>query len=155
MGKKYLGLDIGDVRIGVAKCDAMGIVVTPLVVIHRTKEKAVGRIREICLEEGIADIVAGIPKSLDGTEKRQAEKVRAFLAKLKEAMPEARIYECDERYTTVAADRILNEIMEKGAPEKRKRIDKLAAALILENFLEQERTKNKLRIGGEHEETMD
>ncbi|MDR1835342.1 MAG: Holliday junction resolvase RuvX [Fusobacteriaceae bacterium] len=153
--KKYLALDVGDRRIGVAKCDAAGIVVTPLEVIDRKKTKALLRIAELCRAEEISSIVAGIPKSLDGTEKRQAEKVRAFLEKLQEAMPGVEIIEVDERYTTTAADRILNEIGEKGAPAKRKRIDKIAAALILETFLQGIQNFKHIPSGGKNEEFVD
>lgn len=81
--KKYIALDIGDVRIGVAKSDALGIVASPLEVINRKKTKSVKRIIEICEEQNTFKVVVGIPKSLDGTEKRQAEKVREYIAKLK------------------------------------------------------------------------
>ena len=82
MFKKYIALDVGDVRIGVAKSDIMGILATPLEVIDRRKVKAVKRIEEILTQENTKSLVIGIPKSLDGTEKRQAEKVREFIEKL-------------------------------------------------------------------------
>lgn len=74
MFKKYISLDIGDVRIGVARSDIMGLVATPLEVIDRKKVKSVKRIAEILNENNTKSLVVGIPKSLDGTEKRQAEK---------------------------------------------------------------------------------
>jgi putative Holliday junction resolvase len=153
--KKYIALDIGDVRIGVAKSDATGILVTPLTTIDRKKTKALDRILEICQAEETTSIVAGIPKSLDGTEKRQAEKVRIFLQKLHKAIPEAEIIEFDERFTTVTANRILHELQEKWGAEKRKYIDKVAAAVILENFLECLRKKNNIWIGGNDEKIVD
>lgn len=139
MYKKYVALDVGDVRIGVAKSDIMGIIATPLEVIDRRKTKAVKRIEEILKEQNTNALVIGIPKSLDGTEKRQAEKVREFIEKLKNSIENLEIHEVDERLTTVSADRILNETNRKGALEKRKVVDKLAAALILQTFLEQKR----------------
>ncbi|WP_410207927.1 Holliday junction resolvase RuvX [Fusobacterium sp.] len=139
MYKKYVALDVGDVRIGVAKSDIMGIIATPLEVINRKKTKAVKRIEEILKEQNTNALVIGIPKSLDGTEKRQAEKVREFIEKLKNSIENLEIHEVDERLTTVSADRILNETNRKGALEKRKVVDKVAAALILQTFLEQKR----------------
>ena len=136
MLKKYIALDIGDVRIGVAKSDTLGILATPLEVIDRKKTKAIKRIKEICIEENTKSIVIGIPKSLDGSEKRQAEKVRKFIQKLLEAISDLNINEVDERYTTMEADRILTNMNKKGAIEKRKIVDKLAAAMILQNFLD-------------------
>ncbi len=139
MYKKYVSLDVGDVRIGVAKSDIMGIIATPLEVIDRRKTKAVKRIEEILKEQNTNALVIGIPKSLDGTEKRQAEKVREFIEKLKNSIDNLEIHEVDERLTTVSADRILNETNRKGALEKRKVVDKVAAALILQSFLERKR----------------
>lgn len=139
MYKKYIALDIGDVRIGVAKSDIMGIVATPLEVINRKKVKSVQRIKELCEQENTKSLVVGIPKSLDGTEKRQAEKVREYIEKLKKNIEGLEIYEVDERLTTVSADRILNEANKKGALEKRKVVDKIAAAIILQTFLDRKK----------------
>jgi len=136
MFKRYLSLDVGDVRIGVAKSDLMGMVATPLEVIDRRKTKAVKRIAELCREENTKSIVIGIPKSLDGTEKRQAEKVREFMEKLNKSIEGLEFFEIDERLSTVSADRMLNETNLRGAKEKRKVVDKVAAAIILQTFLD-------------------
>ena len=69
--RKYLGLDVGDVRIGVSKSDPMGILATPLEVINRNEKDPVKRIAEILIQEKTKKIVVGLPKSLDGTVKRQ------------------------------------------------------------------------------------
>lgn len=136
MFKKYISLDIGDVRIGVARSDIMGLVATPLEVIDRKKVKSVKRISEILNENNTKSLVVGIPKSLDGTEKRQAEKVREYVEKLKKKIDGLEIFEVDERLTTVSADRMLTEGGKKGALEKRKVVDKIAAAIILQTFLD-------------------
>jgi len=80
--KKFIGLDVGDVRIGVAKCDPLGILATALEVIDRTKTNPVERIKEILDDEGTKKIVVGMPKSLDGTKKRQVEKVEGFVEEM-------------------------------------------------------------------------
>ena len=134
--KRYIALDIGDVRIGVAKSDILGMVATPIETIDRRKTKAVKRITEICKELNTTSIVVGIPKSLDGTEKRQAEKVREFVEKLKKDIQNLEVIEVDERFSTVMADNILNDLNKKGAIEKRKVVDKMAAAIILQTFLD-------------------
>ena len=139
MFKKYVALDVRDVRIGVAKSDIMGILDTPLEVIDRRKVKAVKRIEEILIQENTKSLVIGIPKSLDGTEKRQAEKVREFIEKLNKSIEGLEIFEVDERLTTVSADRLLNETNKKGALEKRKVVDKVAAAIILQTFLDRKK----------------
>ncbi len=134
--KRYIALDIGDVRIGVAKSDIMGIIASPLETINRKKVKSVKRIAEICKENNTNSIVVGIPKSLDGIERRQAEKVRNYIEKLKKEIENLEIIEVDERFSTVSADNILNDLNKKGAIEKRKLVDKVAASIILQTFLD-------------------
>lgn len=134
--KKYIALDVGDVRIGVAKSDILEMIATPLETIDRRKTKAVKRIAEICKENNTCSIVVGIPKSLDGSEKRQAEKVREFIMKLKKEIENLEIIEVDERFSTVIADNILKDLNKKGAIEKRKVVDKMAAAIILQTYLD-------------------
>lgn len=136
MYKKYIALDIGDVRIGVAKSDVLGIIAIPLETIDRRKVKSVKRIAEICKENNTTSLVVGIPKSLDGTEKRQAEKVRIYIEKLRKEIENLEVIEVDERFTTISADSILNDLNKKGAIEKRKVVDKVAASIILKTFLD-------------------
>lgn len=139
MFKKYLSLDVGDVRIGVAKSDIMGIIATPLEVIDRRKTKAVMRVKELCEEHDTKSIVIGIPKSLDGTEKRQAEKVREFMEKLNKKIDGLEFIEIDERLSTVSADKMLQNNGVKGAINKRKTVDQVAAAIILQTYLDMKR----------------
>ena len=134
--KRYLALDIGDVRIGVARSDLMGIIATPLETINRKKVKPVKRIAELCKENNTTSIVVGIPKSLDGEEKRQAEKVREYIEKLKKEIENLEIIEIDERFSTVIADNILKDLNKNGAIEKRKVVDKVAASIILQTYLD-------------------
>jgi putative Holliday junction resolvase len=139
MYKIYLSLDVGDVRIGVAKSDIMGIIATPLEVIDRRKTKAIIRIKKLCEEHNTKSIVIGIPKSLDGTEKRQAEKVREFIEKLNKNIDGLEFIEIDERLSTVSADKMLQNNGVKGAINKRKTVDQVAAAIILQTFLDMKR----------------
>ena len=138
---KYLALDIGDVRIGVAKSDILGIIATPLEVIDRKKVKAIFRIKDICKNENCYNMVVGIPKSLDGTEKVQAEKTRNFIKKLQEKIPQIIFIEVDERYSTVSAHNMLTEFSGKNQKEQRKVVDKVAATIILQNFLDSQARK--------------
>ena len=128
---RIIALDIGDVRIGVAMSDVIGMFASPLEVIDRNKINAVERIKKIVEEYKVDTIVAGLPKSLNGEEKMQAQKVREFV-KVLEAELEKEIVFIDERYSTVAADRMLNETTKKNAIEKRKVVDKIAATFILQ-----------------------
>ncbi|MGB6128998.1 MAG: Holliday junction resolvase RuvX [Psychrilyobacter sp.] len=139
MYKRYLSLDVGDVRIGVAKSDIMGMIATPLEVIDRRKTKAVMRVEKLCEENNTKSIVIGIPKSLDGTEKRQAEKVREFMEKLNKKIDGLEFIEIDERLSTVSADKMLQNNGVKGAINKRKTVDQVAAAIILQTYLDMKR----------------
>jgi len=139
---KYLALDIGDVRIGVAKSDPMGMIASPLEVIDRRLTKAVYRIKDICREENCTKIVVGIPKSLDGSEKRQAEKTREFMAKLEKSIKDIEFIEVDERYTTVSAHNMLSSMTNKNQKEQRKVVDKVAATIILQAFLDRKKRSN-------------
>ena len=112
--KKFIGLDVGDVRIGVAKCDPLGILATALEVIDRTKTNPVERIKEILDDEGTKKVVVGMPKSLDGTKKRQVEKVEEFVEELKKSIPNIQVIFVDERYTTTEAEHYLKNYSKKN-----------------------------------------
>lgn len=132
---KILGLDIGDVRIGVAMSDAIGMFASPYEVIDRKKTEPFKRIADIVKENSIGKVIAGLPKSLNGEEKVQAEKVRDFVAKLEKTLGMEIVF-IDERYSTVAADRMLSATTKKDAREKRKVVDKIAATYILQTYLD-------------------
>ena len=120
--KKFIGLDVGDVRIGVAKCDPLGILATALEVIDRTKTNPVERIKEILDDEG--------------TKKRQVEKVEEFVEELKKSIPNIQIIFVDERYTTTEAEHYLKNYSKKNGKERRKVVDMVAASIILQKYLD-------------------
>lgn len=140
---KVIALDIGDVRIGVASSDLLGIIASPVEVIDRRQVNPVERIKIIVENLKANILVYGIPKSLDGTEKRQAEKVREFVSELKKVIENVEFAEFDERYSTVSADNMLKNFTKKDAKEKRKVVDKIAATIILQTYLDM---KNKRRL---------
>ena len=137
--RRLIGLDVGDVRIGVAKSDILGILATPLEVIRRNEQDPVKRIIEILTEEKTKGIVVGIPKSLDGTIKRQVEKVNEFIDELKLNIDGVEIFTVDERYTTVEAEHYLKNYSKKNPKERRQIVDMVAAAIILQKFLDMNR----------------
>lgn len=132
---RILALDIGDVRIGVASSDLLGIIASPLEVIDRKKVDPYKRIQELIKEKQVKKIVAGLPRSLDGNENLQAGKVREFISELKNFIGDIEIVLVDERYSTVSAENMLSSSTKKGAREKRKVIDKVAATIILQTYL--------------------
>jgi len=134
--KKFIGLDVGDVRIGVAKSDPMGILATALEVIDRNLVNPVERIKEILDDEGTKKIVVGLPKSLDGTKKRQVEKVEEFVEEMKKNIPNIEVFMVDERYTTTEAEHYLKNYSKKNGKERRKVVDMVAASIILQKYLD-------------------
>ena len=134
--RKYLGLDVGDVIIGVSKSDPMGILATPLEVINRNEKDPVKRIAEILIQEKTKKIVVGLPKSLDGTVKRQVEKVNEFIAELNSKIEDLEIFMVDERYSTVEAEHYLRNYSKRNPRERRQVVDMVAATIILQKFLD-------------------
>ncbi|VWL85594.1 Holliday junction resolvase RuvX [Oceanivirga miroungae] len=133
--KKYIGIDLGDVRIGVAKCDPLGILATGLVTINREKEDPIKKILEICKEEMTYKIVMGKPLRLNGNSEIQVEKVEKFSEELKKMDSRIEIFYVDERYTTKEAEYYLRNFSKKNAKEKRQVVDMIAATIILQTFL--------------------
>lgn len=105
--KKYIGIDYGDVRIGIAKCDSLGILATSLCVINKQNTNYINQIIEICKEEGTFKIVIGKPLRLNGNSEIQVEKVEKFAQELKNADERIEIFFVDERYTTKEAENYL------------------------------------------------
>lgn len=134
--KKFIGLDVGDVRIGVSKCDPLGILATALEVIDRNVTDPIERIKEILSDEGTRKIVVGMPKSLDGTKNIQAEKVEKFISEMKEKIERIEVITVDERYTTTEAEHYLKNYSKKNGKERRKVVDMVAASIILQKYLD-------------------
>ena len=134
--KKFIGLDVGDVRIGVAKCDPLGILATALEVIDRNVTDPIERIKEILSDERTRKIVVGMPKSLDGTKNLQAEKVEKFISEMKQKIERIEVIAVDERYTTTEAEHYLKNYSKKNGKERRKVVDMVAASIILQKYLD-------------------
>ena len=135
--KRKVALDVGDVRIGVAVSDMLGITANPretYVRKGRTFEDDINYFAKYAKEEDADAFVIGLPMNMDGTEGTRAEVTREFGEALKEASGLQVIY-VDERLTTVSAERML--IGADVRREKRKQvIDKVAATIILQSYLD-------------------
>jgi putative Holliday junction resolvase len=132
---RTLGLDVGDKRIGVAISDPLGWTAQPLTVIHRVGiVKDVAALREATKGIEVERVVAGLPLELNGNEGTQAARVRRFCQALAEATGVEVVYQ-DERLTTVQSRRLLESAGVRR--EQRKGVlDKMAAALILQSWLD-------------------
>jgi len=133
---RSLGLDIGDKRIGVALSDPGGILASPLTIINRTDDAVdIESIVNIINQQQVGQIIVGLPRSMDGSIGRQAEKVESFAQKLS-SQTDVPIEFRDERLTTVLAKRLIQSIGKKKSLKKA-RDDAMAAALILQAYLDE------------------
>jgi putative Holliday junction resolvase len=136
-----LGIDVGDVRIGVARCDPSGLVASPLETVARGAGD-LARIRALVAEEDAIELVVGLPRSLSGGEGPAAAKVRRFARDLAQEVRPVAVRLCDERLSTVSAEATLRERGLKGQ-KRRAVVDQAAAVVILQNALETERGTGK------------
>ncbi|MBE9513499.1 MAG: Holliday junction resolvase RuvX [Chloroflexi bacterium] len=132
---RSLGVDVGSRRTGVAMSDPQGIFALPLTVIeHDSYDRVLGDIARLVEEYEIQRVVVGLPYSLNGDLGRQATEVKAFAERLSR-LTEADIQLWDERLSTVAADRLMDEAGTRRRKRKGHR-DAIAAAVILQGFLD-------------------
>lgn len=138
---KIMGLDVGDKTIGVALSDELFITAQGLKTIMRTGiKKDTNELLSIIDENDVNIIVVGIPKKLDGTNSIQTEKVYAFKEKLENKLRSTgrqhiKLQDWDERYSTVIAENILIQA-DVSRSNRKKVIDKMAAVVILQSYLD-------------------
>jgi len=141
---RVLGLDVGDRRIGLALSDPSGILASPLVIIeHTTEMQDIEAILKIVKEREAERIIAGLPRLMNGDIGPQAQKVQSFIEALK-THTQIPIEYRDERLTTVTAQRLKQETGSKKKNRIIIRYDAMAAAVILQDYLE-EQAINKQR----------
>lgn len=130
-----LGLDIGEKRIGVAKSDALAMFAHGLGYIEReNNDKHFEAIIRHISETAAEKVIVGLPIALDGTEGIAAENIRIFIAELQThvSIP---VETWDERLTSKEAMRYMQDSSLSGS-KKRKRVDSLAAQIMLQNYLD-------------------
>jgi putative pre-16S rRNA nuclease len=135
---RVLGLDVGARRIGVAVSDPLGITAQGLETLQRkNKRHDLQRLRELIREYQIKEIVVGLPLRMSGAEGTQSEKMRGFAADLYKTfgLP---VHLWDERLTSAEANRFLRET-ELSIEKRGKAVDRMAAVLILQGWMEQRR----------------
>ena len=141
---RCLGLDLGSKRIGVALCDPEERVATPLTVVERSKSRSHdhANIARLVEEYGVEAVVVGLPLNMSGkvtaaaqSAKEETEQLRATLG-----IP---VHLYDERLTTVTANRSLME-MEMKSDARRRVVDKVAAAVMLQAYLDHRRNERRM-----------
>jgi putative Holliday junction resolvase len=137
---RYLGVDLGTRRIGVALSDELGLTAQALPTLEpRTEDDAVDAIRALIDRHGVREVVVGLPKNMNGTIGPAAEKALAFARRLEES-GDAKVTLWDERLTSRAAERLLIEADVRRA-KRRRALDQMAAVLILQGFLDRSRVQ--------------
>jgi len=140
---RYLGLDVGNRRIGVAVSDELGLTAQPVLTLERRRNQRedLRSLARLCRRFGVAAIVVGNPVHLSGDLSPQAAKTQAFAAELG-ALTGLPIHLWDERLTTREAHRILYEAGH-ARQEHRRVVDQVAATLILQSFMEEQGTGSR------------
>jgi putative Holliday junction resolvase len=130
-----LGVDVGTVRIGVARSDLHGMLATPVETVPRGGDD-IARVLSIAAELEAIEIVVGLPLALSGRETASTDDARAFAIRLAEGGPAVRLV--DERLTTVSANAAIRS-SGKSQRQSRPVIDQVAAVIILQHALDHER----------------
>ena len=135
---KYLGVDWGKARIGVARSDALGFLATPVGTIHEKNFRIqLDKMCEIIETEKPDKIIFGLPKNMDGSEGESAELIREFSEKLS-ARTGVPFELVDERLSTVSAHKILNDVNMSGSKKRRDVVDTVSAVIILQSYLDRQ-----------------
>ena len=149
MNERIICLDIGDARIGVAASDTTRLIASPIDTIYRVGwGPDVKKVVAICEQYETTEVLAGWPLNMDGTAGFQSEKVKKFCEQLEKAG--LTVYYQDERLTTVTATNALIEGNMHRA-ERKHNVDKVAAAVILQQWLDTQR--NAMQQSEMQEET--
>jgi putative holliday junction resolvase len=135
---RVMALDVGGRRIGVALSDSTRVLASPLTTLRaEPRPRVIGEIAALVARHEVAEMVVGLPLTLSGEIGPQARLVQAFAEELRAALA-VPLHMFDERLTSVAADRMMQELGIK--PERRReRIDEVAASIILQDFLDSRR----------------
>ena len=141
-----VGIDVGAVRIGVARSDPDGILATPVTTVTRAAASGdeppsdISEIKEIVATLEAVEVIVGIPVSLSGSERQAAAVTREYAGRLAKAIDPVPIRFADERMSTVVATRRLRE---RGVRGRRQRavVDQAAAVEILQSWLDTQRRR--------------
>lgn len=138
-----LGLDVGKKRVGVAGCDRTGLISTPLTTLKRTSfQRDVEQLRQLTQEREVQVLVVGLPYSMDGTLGTQARQVQKFAQQLGNAL-QLPVEYVDERLTSIEAEEQLRGDRCFSPRRDKALIDAQAAAIILQQWLDQRRASSR------------
>ncbi len=136
---RILGIDYGDVRVGLAVSDPTGFLAGGIGTVKITgMNNAVQQICAVIKERQVEKVVLGLPLNMDGTEGSSVSKIRAFAAKLTEACPDVTVDFWDERRTSILAADFMSQTGTFGKKRKES-VDTLSAQIILQSYLDRQK----------------
>jgi putative Holliday junction resolvase len=136
--KTYLGIDYGTRRIGLAKSDPTGLIASAFTTIEVSGSKdAIDKISTIITEQQPSGLAIGYPLSLSGGKSGKCREVDRFIEQLRKIYS-GPIHRVDERLSTAEAERVIH-VHGKKVGQDKKRLDRLAAVIILQRFLDERR----------------
>jgi putative Holliday junction resolvase len=140
---RVMALDVGHKRIGVALSDPGQILASSLQVVERKgQQRDLATVVQLVREHEVGKIIVGYPRSLNGTVGQQAKFVERYVAvlekKLGDSSLDVPVILWDERFSTVTANKLMAEAGHRGR-KRRERIDAVAAAVILQDYLDNRR----------------
>lgn len=132
---RFIGIDYGRKRTGLAISDPLGIFASPLDTIHPAK--LIEYLKKLAEKETIKCFVVGMPYNLDGAESEAMKDIRAFLPLLKKSFPGVPVEMEDERFTSVLAHRAMIDGGMKYSDRRDKaQVDRISAAIILQSWMD-------------------
>ncbi len=132
---RWIAIDYGTKRVGIAVTDTAQLIATPLDTIH--SKDILQYLEDYAGKEEVDGFVVGMPKKLDNTPSENAQHVVGFLRKLKKKFPDKEFQEADERFTSkMALDAMIAGGMKKKDRKEKGNVDKISATLILQSFLD-------------------
>jgi putative Holliday junction resolvase len=148
---RILALDPGERRVGVALSDELGILASPLCILHRPGRERATLVADLAREHGVVEIVVGFPRTLRGEVGPQARRVERFVEELREAV-DVPVRLWDERYSTAEAADLMAATRKRSAGRPRPggragrlaapHLDAVAAAVILQEYLDSRRSSS-------------
>jgi putative Holliday junction resolvase len=137
----WIGVDVGTVRVGVARSDPSGILATPVATLTRdvAGNRDVDEIAALVTEYGAVGVVVGLPRHLSGREGQSAQMAREYAELISIRITPVPVRHVDERLTTVSAQRKLSQGGVRGSRAKRAVIDQVAAVELLQHWLDSNR----------------
>jgi len=134
MSERWLGVDYGDVRIGIALSDELALLAHPAATLANDGT-ALATIRDLVVRKKVTGIVVGVPRNMNGTFGPSADKAKKFGEELGKHLPEQRLVFWDERLTTAEAQRILHGAG-RNIKSSRPVVDQVAAQILLQSYLD-------------------